>query len=90
MHWPANGGLDGSPGADAAARAVVEALEAAKAAGKVRHWGYCNFGTADMAAFGAGAVSNQLPYNLLWRSIEDGILPHCRKHDIAVLCYSSL
>ena len=46
-----------------------------------------------MAAFsgsGASAVTNQLPYNLLWRAIESGILPSCAAQGVGVLCYSPL
>ena len=35
-------------------------------------------------------MSNQVPYNPLWRAIEHTLLPRCRADDIAVLCYSSL
>ena len=47
---------------------------------QVRHYGLCNFGTEDLAAFAAAGgkpVSNQLPYNLLYRAIESGALPAC-------------
>ena len=50
-------------------------------------------GTDDMewfSAAGGRGVSNQLPYNLLWRSIESGILPACRARQHGVLCYSPL
>lgn len=97
IHWPGNCGLLGKPGQLdtelSHAREVVAALEQAKAAGRIKHYGFCNFGTDDMKWFeeaGGVGVSNQLPYNLLWRSIERGILPACRKKGLAVLCYSSL
>ena len=35
-------------------------------------------------------MSNQLPYNLLWRAIEHGILPACESRGMAVLAYSPL
>ena len=63
------------------------------ALGHIRYYGVCNFGTDDMAWFkaaGGNSVSNQLPYNLLWRSIEHGILPDCQARSQSVLCYSSL
>ena len=46
-----------------------------------------------MAAFkaaGGRPCTNQLPYNLLWRAIEAGILPRCHADDVGVLCYSPL
>lgn len=39
---------------------------------------------------GGRSVSNQLPYNVLWRTIERGILPDCQARGHSVLCYSSL
>lgn len=94
IHWPGNIGFDGADTSrwpDAAG--AVAALEAAVSAGKIRHYGWCNFGLDDMAAFkaaGGRAVTNQLPYNLLWRAIEQGILPACLDGSIGVLCYSPL
>ena len=43
-----------------------------------------------LLAGGMLPVSNQVPYNPLWRAIEHTILPRCTKDGIAVLCYSSL
>ncbi len=69
-----------------------EALLKLKEQGKVRHVGVCNAGTSDLADVCAlqAPVSNQLPYNLLWRAIEDAILPACRERNISVLAYSPL
>eukprot|EP01047_Picozoa_sp_COSAG01_P064751 COSAG01_NODE_8625_length_2716_cov_2.053878_4_plen_279_part_00 len=39
---------------------------------------------------GGKPVSNQLPYNLLFRTIESGILPACIAKNMGVLTYSSL
>ncbi len=60
--------------------------------GKVRHIGVCNMGLGDMNAIAplAAPVTNQLPYNLIWRAIEHGILPHCQQQNIGVLAYSPL
>jgi myo-inositol catabolism protein IolS len=84
VHWPGNMASHGE---------CVEVLEAAKAARKIRHYGVCNFGTDDMAAFraaGGAPVTNQLPYNLLWRSIEPRIVPCCIEGGMGILCYSPL
>ena len=35
-------------------------------------------------------MTNQLPYNLLWRAIESGVLPACIDQQLGVLCYSPL
>ena len=51
------------------------------------------FFAEDLAAFesaGGKPVSNQLPYNLLFRTIESGILPACIDKSMGVLTYSSL
>lgn len=41
-------------------------------------------------AGGFNSVTNQLPYNLLWRNIERAIVPACVKAKMGVLCYSPL
>ena len=90
IHWPGNIGFEcADPSHWPDAGAVVAALETAVSAGKIRYYGWCNFGLDDMAAFkaaGGQAVTNQLPYNLLWRAIEAGILPTCRDASVGVLC----
>lgn len=61
--------------------------------GKVRHLGVCNAGPADLAAVlasDAKPLGNQVPYNPLWRMIEDEILPTCLDHGVGVLAYSPL
>ena len=35
-------------------------------------------------------MTNQLPYNLLWRSIEHRIVPCCVESGMGILCYSPL
>jgi aryl-alcohol dehydrogenase-like predicted oxidoreductase len=51
-----------------------------------------NFSAAQMDAFRSVAPlhSNQPPYNIFERAIEDDTLPYCLRHSIAVLTYSSL
>ncbi|MEM7392355.1 MAG: aldo/keto reductase [Verrucomicrobiota bacterium] len=60
-----------------------------KQQGKVRHIGVCNMGLGDLGEISL-PVTNQLPYGLLWRAIETGILPHSQEKDIGVLAYSPL
>jgi aryl-alcohol dehydrogenase-like predicted oxidoreductase len=69
-----------------------EAMIRLQQQGKVRFLGVCNMGLGDLADIDALSrpVTNQLPYNLLWRMIETENLPHCRSHDIGVLAYSPL
>ena len=60
--------------------------------GKVRAVGVSNFSIAQMQTFRSIAPlsSNQPPYNLFERQIDDEILPWCRTTGVAVLTYSSL
>jgi aryl-alcohol dehydrogenase-like predicted oxidoreductase len=60
--------------------------------GKVRHIGVCNMGTGDLGEVVPlqKPLTNQLPYNLLWRMIEAEILPRCNREEIGVLVYSPL
>ena len=68
------------------------ALIKLKEQGKVREIGVCNMGVQDIEEVCRlqVPVSNQLPYNLIWRTIEHDILPDCRKRNIGVLVYSPL
>jgi aryl-alcohol dehydrogenase-like predicted oxidoreductase len=72
---------------------VIVAMETLRAQGKARALGVCNFGPASLArlhAAGTGWVTNQLPYNLIWRAIEFEIVDVCRSDGLGVLCYSPL
>ncbi|MEN2785057.1 aldo/keto reductase [Sphingomonas qilianensis] len=71
---------------------TVEAMEALKAAGKIRHWGVSNLDTDDMielaAAGGGGCATNQILYNLTRRGPEHALLPWLHDHAIPVMAYS--
>ena len=71
---------------------TVEALEALKSAGKIRHWGVSNLDTDDMeelvAAGGNGCVTDQILYNLVRRGPELDLLPWLAEHNIPVMAYS--
>lgn len=71
---------------------VWESLLRLREAGKIRHAGVCNFGVERLREIGAieHPVTNQIPYNLLWRAIEDEIIPYGLNHQIGVLAYSPL
>lgn len=89
VHWPVNVPIDDNQ----KLRGVAQALEAAKVAKKIRYYGVCNFGTTDLQRFldaGGKPVTNQLPYNVVYRAIEYGVGPMCEKHGISVMCYSAL
>ncbi|MFO7761086.1 MAG: aldo/keto reductase [Thermodesulfobacteriota bacterium] len=67
-------------------------LEKLKAEGKIRAAGVSNFSPEQMEAFlkGGELVSNQPPYNLFERSIEEDVLPYCQKKGIALFTYGAL
>jgi len=71
---------------------TVEALEALKSAGKIRHWGVSNLDTDDMeelvAAGGDACVTDQILYNLVRRGPELDMLPWLAEHNIPVMAYS--
>jgi len=69
-----------------------EAMLRLKEQGKVRAVGVCNMGVGHLAEVCGREkpVTDQLPYNLLWRCIEHEILPKCREQEIGVLVYSPL
>jgi aryl-alcohol dehydrogenase-like predicted oxidoreductase len=60
--------------------------------GKVRALGVSNFSVAQMEEFRsiAALASNQLPYNLFERQIDEAILPSCAANGVAVLTWSTL
>lgn len=68
------------------------ALTELKKAGKVRAIGVCNMGVGDLNAVNSieKPVTNQLPYNLIWRAIEHDIVAKCQQNDIGILAYSPL
>lgn len=74
---------------------TVEAFEALKAAGKIRHWGVSNFDTGDMQELsalpaGRNCQSNQVLYNLSRRGIEFDLLPWSRARSMPVMAYSPI
>ena len=71
---------------------TIEAMEALKSAGKIRHWGVSNLDTDDMdelvAAGGDGRVTDQILYNLVRRGPELDLLPWLAQHKVPVMAYS--
>jgi diketogulonate reductase-like aldo/keto reductase len=71
---------------------TVEAMEALKAEGKVRHWGVSNLDTGDMeelvAAGGGACATDQILYNLTRRGAEHDLLPWLSEHGIPAMAYS--
>lgn len=71
---------------------TVEAMEALKEGGKIRHWGVSNLDIADMeelVAIGGGAcATDQILYNLTRRGPEHDLLPWLTDHGMPVVAYS--
>ncbi|MEJ5991643.1 aldo/keto reductase [Ramlibacter sp. PS3R-8] len=83
LHWPGSVPL----------AETVEAFEALRRAGKIRHWGVSNFDARAMhklwkTAGGAAAQANQVLYNLGERGIEWDLLPAQRERGVPVMAYS--
>jgi aryl-alcohol dehydrogenase-like predicted oxidoreductase len=80
LHWPTR---------HVPVHEVLAGLERLREAGKIRVVAVSNFGRQDLTellACGRCEV-NQLPYNLLWRAVEDEIAPICQAHEISITCY---
>ncbi len=85
LHWPGPVPLD----------ETLEAFDALRRAGKIRHWGVSNFDTSDMEELlslqgGDAVATNQVLYNLTRRGIEFDLLPWCRQRRLPVMAYSPL
>ncbi|CAI9727746.1 aldo-keto reductase YdjG-like [Octopus vulgaris] len=73
--------------------ATVEELKRQVAKGRIHYYGVCNFGPKNMKSIleaGGQPISNQIGYNLLWRSIEHEVKPICMEKNISILAYSPL
>ena len=86
LHWPT--GITDFSG-------VVTAFENLRSAGKIRAWGVSNFKINDMEDLfhiphGDRCATNQVPYNLGDRGIEQDLLPWCEQHDMPLMAYSPL
>jgi len=71
---------------------TMEALDMLKQQGKIREAGVSNY-DADLMGKAAGCIhlaSNQVPYSLLRRDIENDVLPLADEKNIGVLAYSPL
>jgi aryl-alcohol dehydrogenase-like predicted oxidoreductase len=85
MHWPPK---DNGPELEEAWRAMSEL----KTEGKVRWIGVSNFDPSQMERAGkiAPVTSNQPPYNVIRRKIEEQNLPYCLKQGIGVISYAPM
>ncbi|TIU46326.1 MAG: aldo/keto reductase [Mesorhizobium sp.] len=83
LHWPGSVPLS----------ETVEAFEALKKAGKIRHWGVSNFDTEEMEELaglrdGGNVQTNQVLYNLVRRGPEFDLAPWSRTRGIPLIAYS--
>ena len=74
---------------------VVTAFESLQTAGKIGAWGVSNFSVRDMEELfriphGDLCATNQVPYNIGDRRIENDLLPWCEQHGMPVMAYSPL
>lgn len=86
LHWPMM---------DIPFDEAMEALSRLKQQGKIRAGGICNYGLKQMRMLkDTGRFdlleAHQLPYNLLWRSIEYGIQQASIDAGLGIVCYSTL
>lgn len=83
LHWPGSVPL----------AETVEAFEALKKAGKIRHWGVSNFDTHEMEELvglpgGGNVQTDQILYNLSQRGPEFDLSPWSRQRGIPLMAYS--
>jgi len=74
---------------------TIEAFEALKAAGKIRHFGVSNLDADDLEEWcdvtgGEVLAVDQVLYNLTRRGIEWDLLPWCQERRIPVMAYSPI
>jgi aryl-alcohol dehydrogenase-like predicted oxidoreductase len=83
IHWP---------DATTPVSETMEALELLITHGKIRAAGVCNY-SAELVIEASGSISlasNQVPYSMVRREIENEIVPVCIKSNIGILAYSPL
>ena len=83
IHWPNR---------DVPIAETCDAITHLLERGLIRSFGVCNFGPIDLdELLGVRRpVSNQMPYNLLWRGVEQEVVPTLEEEDIGLMCYSPL
>ncbi|AYL95566.1 aldo/keto reductase [Mucilaginibacter celer] len=83
LHWP-----DGTTPIDE----TMDALNQLIAQGKIRAAGVSNYSLGQMQEAGKtiGLASNQVPYSMLNRSIEQDVVPYAIQNNIGIIAYSPL
>jgi diketogulonate reductase-like aldo/keto reductase len=74
---------------------TVDAFEALRSRGRIRHWGVSNFDVDDMTELigvrgGDGCATNQIYYSLTARGPGFDLVPWLRQHGIATMAYSPI
>ncbi|HMH31550.1 MAG TPA: aldo/keto reductase [Puia sp.] len=71
---------------------TMEALTQLLKQGKIRAVGVCNYSAKQMgeAEKTISLTSNQVPYSMVERTIEEEVVPYCIKHNKAIIAYSPL
>ena len=83
IHWP-----DSTTPISETMEAVARLIEQ----GKVRYAGVCNYNAEQMkeAEKYVTLASNQVPYNMVRRDIEQDVVPYCLENGKGILAYSPL
>lgn len=83
IHWP-----DGTTHIEE----TMEAMLQLKKQGKIREAGVCNYNVGQMEAAEKiiSLASNQVPYSMVRRDIEQDVVPYCVQNDMGILAYSPL
>ena len=70
----------------------MEAVDQLIRQGKVRYAGVCNYDVQQVAKaiLHVALVSNQVPYSMVRRDIENELVPYCITNRISILAYSPL
>lgn len=83
IHWPTE--------QKAELDVAFDTLAGLRSAGKIRYLGVCNFGKRNLHDHsGRDFISNQLPYSLMWRVVENGIAGKSKELGLGVIAYSPL
>jgi aryl-alcohol dehydrogenase-like predicted oxidoreductase len=71
---------------------TMEALTQLLKDGKIRAAGVCNYSAAQMveAEESINLASNQVPYSMVERSIEEELIPYCYNNNKSIIAYSPL
>ena len=83
IHWP-----DSTTPIEETMEAIARLIEQ----GKIRYAGVCNYNADQVkeARKYVNIVSNQVPYSMVMRDIEEDLIPYCLEQNISILAYSPL